>query len=161
VDPFVVSINRRAQAEYRSFWAGPVGTALLVVPGLVVAVAGFALGLVAEGSGRGTTVFFALVIVFSGLYASYAGWDHRRKALSPPEVAPLAFAIEADGVVFPRGKHVPWREVRLVLTDEEQPRILCSPVGLAYPVDRLDRAPGEINAAMTELSAGRARLEGV
>ena len=49
---------------------------------------GVVLGLTSNGSGP--AVFFAVVIVISGLYASYAGWDHRRKALRDAETAPPA-----------------------------------------------------------------------
>lgn len=156
VEPFVVSINAGAQRHYRTFWTGPLGTAALIVPGLVVAVVGLILGVT---QGEGITWFFAAVIIFSGLYASYAGWDHRRKAARGTQHDPLAFAIESDGVVFPRGKRYPWTEARFVLTDEQPPRILCTPIGLAYAIDRLDREPDEIHAALTAASAGVVGLE--
>lgn len=157
MDSFVVTINPAGQAAYRSFWTGWLGTALLVVPGLVVAVIGVVLGIGADRNGP--AVFFAVVIVIFGLYASYAGWDHRRKALRIPATAPLAFALEPDGVVFPRHKKYAWSQVRFVLTDEEPARILCTPGGLAYAVDTLDRDPAEIDAALATMSSGQARLE--
>lgn len=159
MEPFVVSINAAGQAAYRRFWSGRVGTAVLTVPGLIVAAIGVVLGLSSNGSGP--VVFFAVVIVISGLYASYAGWDHRRKALQAPETPPVAFALEPDGVIFPRHKRYAWSEVRFVLTDEEPARILCTPAGLAYAVDRLDREPSEIDAALVSMSSGQTRLEPV
>ncbi len=156
MEPFVVSINSQGQHAYRSFWTSSLGTAVLIVPGLIVAVVGVILGVL---QAEGWSILFAIVIVFSGLYASYAGWDHRRKAASGPVHDPLAFAIEADGIVFPKHKSHPWREVRFVLTDEDPQRILCSPHGLAYQIDHLDRRPDEIDAALTEASGGRVRLE--
>jgi hypothetical protein len=159
VDPFVVSINAAGQAAYRSFWSGRWGTVVLIVPGLIVAVIGVVLGLTSNGSGP--AVFFAGVIVISGLYAGYAGWDHRRKALWDAETPPPAFVLEPDGVVFPPHKRYAWSEVRFVLTDEEPARILCTPVGLAYAVDRLDREPADIDTALATMSSGQTRLERV
>lgn len=156
MEPFVVSINSRGQQAYRSFWTSPLGTAVLIVPGVLVALVGVVLGVL---QAEGWSVLFAIVIVFSGLYASYAGWDHHRKAARGPIHDPLAFAIEADGIVFPKHKSHPWHEVRFVLTAENPQRILCSPHGLAYQVDHLDRRPDEIDAALEAASAGRVRLE--
>lgn len=154
-----MSINTAGQVAYRSFWSGGVGTAVLTVPGLIVAVLGVVLGFSSNGSG--SAIFFAVVIVVSGLYASYAGWDHRRKALRTLETAPLAFVLEHDGVVFPPHKKYAWSQVRFVLTDEEPARILCTPGGLAYAVDRLDREPAEIDEALATMSSGQTRLEQV
>lgn len=159
MDPYIVSINATGQASYRSFWSGRVGTAVLIIPGLIVAVIGIVLGFSSNGSGP--AVFFAVVIVVSGLYASYAGWDHRRKALRISETAPLAFVLKPDGVVFPPHKMYAWSEVRFVLTDEKPARILCTPGGLAYAVDRLDRDPTEIDEALATMSSGQTRLERV
>lgn len=156
VEPLVVSLNARAQQRYRSFWAGPVGTAALLVPGVIVSVAGLVLWLTrAQGAGH----FFAAVVVFSGLYATYAGWDHRRRAVAEQAADPLAFVIAEDGVAFPRGKKFDWDEVRFVLTDESRPRLLVTPGGAAYLLDDLDRGPGEIAAALAEASGGRVPLE--
>lgn len=156
MEPLVVSLNARAQLAYRTFWTGPVGTAVLIVPGVIVMIVGTILWITgAEGAGT----FFAVVVVFSGLYASYAGWDHRRRAAREPGTDPLAFVIADDGVAFPRGKRFEWREVRVVLTDEERPRLLMTPGGAAYFVDDLDRQPEEIAAALAEASGGRVCLE--
>jgi hypothetical protein len=159
VEPFIVSVNAAGQAAYRSFWSGRIGTVVLTVPGLLLAVIGIVLGFSSNGSGP--AIFFAVIIIVSGLYASYAGWDHRRRALQIPEVAPLAFALEPAGVVFPPHKRYAWSEVRFVLTDEEPARILCTPGGLVYAVDRLDRDPAEIASALATMSSGQTRLERV
>lgn len=156
MEPFVVSLNARAQRAHRSFWTGPLGTAALLVPGAVMLVIGLVLWITqADGAGH----FFAAVVVFSGLYAAYAGWDHRRKVAREHSSDPLAFVLADDGVTFGRGKQFDWHEVRFVLTDEQRPRLLLTPVGTAYPIVDLDREPGEIAAALTEASGGRVRLE--
>ncbi len=152
----VVSINPRAQTTYRSFWTGPLGTAALIAPGAVVVIVGLVLWLT---QAQGVMHFFAAVVVFSGLYAVYAGWDHRRKAARGPKTDPLAFVIAEDGVAFPRGKKFEWHEVRFVVTDEERPRLLVTPVGAAYFISDLDREPGEIAAALAEASGGAVELE--
>lgn len=152
----MVSLNARSQQNYRSLWTGPVGTVALVVPGVIVMVIGLVLWITqAEGAGH----FFAAVVVFSGLYATYAGWDHRRRAARGPAADPLAFVIADDGVAFPRGKRFDWHEVRFVLTDETRPRLLVTPGGAAYFTVDLDRDPGEIAAALAEASGGRVVLE--
>lgn len=150
-------VNRGAQDDYRSFWTGPVGSAVLIVPGVLVMVLGFVLGV--GWADSGATWFFAVVVVFSGCYAAYAGWDHRRKAAQEAETDPWVFVIVADGVMFPRHKHYPWTEARFVVTAETRPRLLCTPVGHAYPIDSLDRGPDEIHAALQRASAGVAGLE--
>lgn len=156
MEPFVVSLNARSQQNYRSFWTGPVGTAALMVPGMIVMAIGLVLWLTqAEGAGH----FFAAVVVFSGLYAAYAGWDHRRRAARGPASDPLAFVIAGDGVAFPRGKRFEWHEVRFVLTDEARPRLLVTPAGAAYFVDELDQQTGDIAVALAEASGGRVVLE--
>lgn len=157
MEPFVVSINADAQRDYRSFWTGPVGTVALIVPGVILAVVGFVLGF--GWADSGATMFFAGVIVFSGFYASYAGWDHRRKAAREFQEDPWAFVIADDGVMFPRHKHYPWSEARFVLTHEDRPRLLCTPVGLAYAVEQLDRRPEEIADAVAEASGGLVGME--
>lgn len=156
MEPLVVSINPSAQRTYRSYVTGPLGTAALIVPGALVMLVGIVLWItVAEGAAH----FFAAVVVFSGLYAVYAGWDHRRKAARAPKTDPLAFVIAEDGVAFPRGKKFDWHEVRFVVTDEERPRLLVTPVGVAYFISDLDREPGEIGAALAEASGGAVELE--
>ncbi|HHV22237.1 MAG TPA: hypothetical protein GXZ30_12010 [Propionibacterium sp.] len=156
MEPLVVSFNPTAQSSYRSLWTGPVGTAALMAPGAIVAIIGLVLWVT---QAEGVMNFFAAVVVFSGLYAVYAGWDHRRKAARGPATAPLAFVIADDGVAFPRGKQFAWDEVRFVVTDEKRPRLLVTPVGAAYVLSDLDREPGEIAVALAEASAGAVRLE--
>lgn len=157
MEPFVVSINTTGQASYRSFWSGPVGTAVLIVPGIVIVILGIVLWI--AGPGRPMTGLFAMIVIFSGLYASYAGWDHRRRAQQTLSAAPLAFALDAEGATFPRGKHYPWAEVKFVLTAEDRPRILCTPLGAAYTVEELDHTTIEIDHALNHLSGGLTRLE--
>ncbi|PFG69024.1 hypothetical protein B0O41_3874 [Propionibacteriaceae bacterium ES.041] len=152
----VVGINPDGQQAYRRFWTGPVGSALLLVPGLVIAVVGVVL-LVRDP--RGWSLFFAAVVIFSGLYGMYAGWDHRRRSKASHSQPPLAFAIDDEGAVFPRGKQYAWDEVRFVVTDEAEPRLLCSPIGLAYKISQLDTDLPTIELAITEFSAGTAQLE--
>lgn len=152
----VVGISTPGQQAYRQFWSGPLGTALLLLPGAVITVIGVIL-LIRDP--HGWSIFFAGVVLFSGLYACYAGWDHRRRSQRSHAEPPLAFAIDAEGAVFPRGKQYGWGEVRFVATDEAEPRLLCSPIGLAYRIDRLDADLATIEAAITELSGGTARLE--
>lgn len=156
VEPIVVSINEDAQRAYRSFWTSPLGTAVLIAPGVLVVVLGLILWI---GQAEGAAQFFAAVVVFTGLYAAYAGWDHRRKAAAGTDGSPLAFVLAEDGVAFPRGKRFDWHEVRFVLTDEERPRLLVTPVGMAYAVADLDRGPEEIAAALAEASGGTVGLE--
>ncbi|NNG20605.1 hypothetical protein HJ590_13760 [Naumannella sp. ID2617S] len=152
----VVGINPVGQRAYRRFWSGPLGSALLLVPGVLITVLGVVL---LARDPHGVSLFFGGVVIFSGLYACYAGWDHRRRGLRDASKPPLAFALDADGAAFPRHKRYAWGEVRFVLTDEAEPRLLCSPVGLAFRVDHLDAEPDAIEAAITELSGGAAQLE--
>lgn len=157
MEPFVVRINAGAQDEYRSFWTGPIGTVVLIVPGLLVIVLGIVLGI--GWADSGVLWFFTGVVVFSGFYAAYAGWDHRKKAAREAREDPWAFAIDEDGVTFPRHKHYPWSEARFVVTDETPRRLLCTPVGHAYPLTSLDRGPDDIHDAVREASGGLVGLE--
>ncbi|MDO5682067.1 MAG: hypothetical protein Q4G46_04480 [Propionibacteriaceae bacterium] len=156
MEPLVVSFNPQAQSTYRSFWTGPLGTAALIAPGVIVIVGGLILWLT---TAEGVTNFFAAVVVFSGFYAAYAGWDHRRKAERGPATDPLAFVIAPDGVAFPRGKKFEWDEVRFVVTTEEQPRLLVTPVGAAYSLADLDQSAETIGQAVREASGGTVHLE--
>ena len=152
----VVGINPDGQQAYHRFWGGPLGSAALLIPGLVIAVVGVVL-LIRDP--RGWSLFFAVVVIFSGLYGVYAGWDHRRRSQAAHSQPPLAFALDAEGAVFPRGKSYAWGEVRFVVTDEAEPRLLCSPIGLAYKLDRLDVDLPTLELAITDFSAGTAQLE--
>ncbi|MDO5498734.1 MAG: hypothetical protein Q4F67_03530 [Propionibacteriaceae bacterium] len=156
MEPLVVRLNAHAQHRHRSFWTGPIGTIALIAPGLIIMAAG---GWLWITQAEGATHIFGAVTVFSGLYASYAGWDHRRKAERGAEEDPLAFVIADDGVTFPRGKRFEWHEVRFVVTEEQPPRLLVTPVGAAYAIADLDHEPGEIAAALAASSGGAVVLE--
>lgn len=156
MESFVVRLNQTAQRKYRDFWTGPLGSAILIAPGVIVVVVGLVFWIT---QGGGATNFFAAVVVFTGAYGAYAGWDHRRKAARGSEGDPLAFVVLDDGVEFPRGKKFDWNELRFVITDEVPPRLLVTPVGAAYAIGDLDREPGEIAAALAQASDGLVGLE--
>lgn len=160
-EPFVVTINAAGQQAHRRFWGGPVGSALLLVPGVVILVVAVILVArqLSSGESSGSIWFFAAVVALSGAYALHVGWDQRRRTLAASERPPLAFVLDDEGVFFPRNKRFTWEQARFVVTAEEEPRLLCSPVGLAFRVDELGRSMPEIELAVSEISGGRVEVE--
>ncbi|GAB3711244.1 hypothetical protein [Mariniluteicoccus flavus] len=156
MDEFVVGPSSRAIARNREFWGGRAGLALMTAPGVIMVVVGVVLtGLF----GQGNNLFFGIVIVVGGLVALWSGWATHVRDRDRAAEAVWMFRLDREGVHFPRHHPTAWADVRFVLTDGTQPQLLVSPIGYAFALDRLDRTPDELGAAISELSGGAKGLE--
>lgn len=156
MDEFVVGPSSSAIAHNRRFWGSPRGLALMLAPAVVMIVLGVVLTVL---YGRGANLFFGLVIVVTGLLGVWSAWATHVRDRDRAAEAVWLFRLDREGVHFPRHHPVPWSQARFVVTGEAEPRLLVSPIGYAFGLDRLDRTPDELAGAVRELSGGAAAVE--
>lgn len=156
VDEFVVGPSSRAIAHNRRFWGGPTGLALMLAPAVLMIVLGVVLTAL---YGHGANLFFGGVIVVTGLLGLWSAWATHVRDRDRAAEAVWLFRLDRDGVHFPRHHPAPWADARFVVTDGEAPQLLVSPLGYAFGLDRIDRTPEELDAAVRALSGGVAAVE--
>lgn len=158
MEDFVVGPSSAAIARNREFWGGRAGLVAMMTPGVLMVVAGVVLTAV---YGRGTNLFFGVVIVVSGLLGLWSGWATHVRDRDRAAEAVWIFRLDREGVHFPRQFPTDWADARFVLADAdgEQPQLLVTPQGYAFTLDRLDRTPDELGAAIADLSGGACSLE--
>lgn len=156
MDEFVVGPSSRAIAHNRRFWGGPTGLALMLAPAVLMIVLGVVLTIL---YGHGANLFFGGVIVVTGLLGLWSAWATHVRDRDRAAEAVWLFRLDLEGVHFPRHHPTPWNRARFVVTPDRSPRLLVSPVGYAFGLDRIDCTPAELDAAVRELSGGVASVE--
>lgn len=151
---FEVYVSSEKARNSRDFWASRTGQLALVVPPLLISVMGIILIVSVPGSGG---VAAGILVILCGLAGAYVGYANWRRARARVGNAPLAFALTESGAWF-AGTPVPWERAHFFVTDEDDPRLICGPVEMAFRLSDLSQPVDRIAAEIAERSGGRQHL---